>query len=247
MGRVEGKVAIVTGAGRGLGYADAVLLAREGARVIATDIDPAGSAALAAAGIEFRQHDVRDEASWKELVARVVRDHGRLDVLVNNAGVALGEITGMIDTLGMDAWRRYLTINSLAPLFLAKALRPALAAAQGVVINQSSMASFVPATVYGVTKATLNAMTYGMANVFAGDGIRVVAIAPGLMETAHNRVELGPETLARIRGMQLLPQLQGGPDDIARLALFLASEDGRFINCEVVSCDAGNRVRGWRY
>jgi 3-oxoacyl-[acyl-carrier protein] reductase len=96
-----------------------------------------------------------------------------------------------------------------------------------------------------VTKATLNAMTYGMAHAFGGDGIRVNAIAPGIMETPANKSGVSAETYARIQGMQML-KLHGTADDIAALAVFLASDDARFINCEIVSCDAGNRLRGWR-
>ncbi len=108
------------------------------------------------------------------------------------------------------------------------------------------MASFVPATAYGVTKAALNSMTYGMAHRFAADGIRVNAIAPGLMETPANVAGLTPETYGRVQGMQLL-NLHGVAQDIVSLYLFLASDEARFINCEVMSCDGGNRMRGWRY
>jgi len=101
------------------------------------------------------------------------------------------------------------------------------------------------ATAYGVTKAALNAMTYGMANVFGADGIRVNAIAPGIMETPASRANLPPGTYERVQSQQVL-KLDGSADDIAALGAFLASEDGRFITCEVVSCDGGNRMRGWR-
>jgi NAD(P)-dependent dehydrogenase (short-subunit alcohol dehydrogenase family) len=107
------------------------------------------------------------------------------------------------------------------------------------------MASYMPATAYGVTKAALNAMTYGMANVFGADGIRVNAIAPGIMETPASRASLPPGTYERVQSQQVL-KLHGTADDIAALGVFLASDDARFITCEVVTCDAGNRLRGWR-
>ena len=119
------------------------------------------------------------------------------------------------------------------------------ASARGAILSVSSMASFMPGTAYGVTKAALNAMTYGMAGTFGADGIRVNAIAPGIMETPASRAELPPETYARVQGQQLL-KLHGTAEDIAKLGVFLASDDARFITCEVVSCDAGNRLRGWR-
>jgi NAD(P)-dependent dehydrogenase (short-subunit alcohol dehydrogenase family) len=107
------------------------------------------------------------------------------------------------------------------------------------------MAAYMPSTIYGVTKATLNSLTYGMAQVFGADGIRVNAIAPGMMETEASNAGLPPDTQARIQAMQPL-KLHGLPEDIVALALFLASDEARFITSEIVHCDAGNRVRGWR-
>jgi len=96
-----------------------------------------------------------------------------------------------------------------------------------------------------VTKAALNAMTFGMANAFGSDGIRVNAIAPGVMDTPASRASLSAAHYERIQSQQAL-KLEGTADDIAALAVFLASDDARFITCEIVSCDAGNRMRGWR-
>jgi NAD(P)-dependent dehydrogenase (short-subunit alcohol dehydrogenase family) len=96
-----------------------------------------------------------------------------------------------------------------------------------------------------VTKATLNSLTYGMASAFGKDGIRVNAIAPGMMETAATKAQMSPEHYARIQEMQMI-KVHGAADDIANLALFLASDEARFIDAEVVNCDAGSRIRGWR-
>lgn len=120
-----------------------------------------------------------------------------------------------------------------------------LAAAQGSVINITSMASYQPASAYGVTKAALASMTYGMAMHFGADGIRVNGIAPGIMETPASKGSLSADTYARVQGQQVL-KLHGNADDIARLGLFLASDEARFITAEIVNCDAGNRMRGWR-
>src|SRR5690606_18549659 len=139
--------------------------------------------------------------------------------------------------LSQEKWLRFLSINTVAPLLLGQALRPALAKARGAIVNISSMASYVPATAYGVTKAALNAMTYGMAQTFGADGIRVNAIAPGIMETPASKAQLPPETYARIQAQQAL-QLHGTAEDIASLCVFLASEQARFITCEIVACDA---------
>jgi 3-oxoacyl-[acyl-carrier protein] reductase len=250
--RFQGKLVMVTGAGGGLGRALALGFAREGAQLILTDVDEAGmreTAALAGkegAVTSTHRVDLAVEAEIKEFGARICKAHPRIDVLYNNAGIAYGEINYGFETLSQEKWLRYLAINSIAPLILAQSLRSSLASAQGVILNQSSMASNVPASAYGVTKATLNSMTFGMAHAFAKDGIRVNAIAPGIMETPANKAALPAETYVRVQGTQLL-KLHGTPEDIVALALFLASDEARFIDCEIVSCDAGSSIRGWRH
>jgi NAD(P)-dependent dehydrogenase (short-subunit alcohol dehydrogenase family) len=249
--RFTGRVVLITGAAGGLGRVSAVRFAQEGAHLVLTDINEAGledtAAEIRDQGATCSTHglDLAVEADIKAFGAQICSRHPKLHALFNNAGIAYGEINGPLEMCSQEKWLRFLSINSLAPLFLAQALRPALANAQGAVINQSSMASYTPAVPYAVTKATLNAMTYGMAHAFGGDGIRVNAIAPGIMETPANKSGVSAETYARIQGMQML-KLHGTADDIAALAVFLASDDARFINCEIVSCDAGNRLRGWR-
>jgi 3-oxoacyl-[acyl-carrier protein] reductase len=250
--RFVGKVAVVTGSAGGLGRALALGYAKEGASLALVDINAAGlaetKALVAAEGAEASTYvaDLGDEKRIEALGAELCAKHPKIDVLYNNAGMAYGGVTRMIDAVGLEDWLRYLTVNSLSPLLVSKTLRPSLAAAKGVIINQSSMASNMPSTVYGVTKAMLNSMTFGMANIFGADGIRVNAIEPGIMETEASANALPEETKQRVQGMQLL-KLHGVPDDIVNLGLFLSSSDARFITCEVVSCDAGNRLRGWRH
>ncbi len=242
---------LITGAAGGIGRAFALAFAGEGAGLILTDLDQSGmeeTALLArAAGAECSTHRVNlaVESEIHEFADRVRGACAKLDVLINNAGLAYGEVAHAFEKLSQEKWLHYLNVNTVAPLLLAQALRPLLASAHGVVLNLSSMASYVPATAYGVTKAALNAMTFGMAQVFAADGIRVNAIAPGLMETPASKAHLPPGTQERIQGQQLL-KLHGKAEDIANLGVFLASDEGRFIDCEIVHCDAGNRLRGWR-
>ncbi|MDP9140832.1 MAG: SDR family oxidoreductase [Pseudomonadota bacterium] len=242
---------LITGAAGGMGQAFARAFAAEGAALVLTDVDERGLQRLAAElherGASCASHrvDLAVESEITAFGARICSEQPRLDVLINNAGLAYGEIAHGFLGLSQDKWMRYLSINTVAPLLLAQHLRTALANAKGVVLNISSMASYVPGTAYGVTKAALNAMTFAMAGAFGGDGIRVNGIAPGIMETPANKAQLPPEAYARIQGQQML-KLDGTAEDIAKLALFLASDDARFITNETVLCDAGSRIRGWR-
>jgi 3-oxoacyl-[acyl-carrier protein] reductase len=249
--RFADRLVLITGAAGGMGRAFAQAFAAEGAGLILTDVDETGleetASLMRAKGAECSTHRVNlaVESEILQFGQQVCSRHSQLAVLINNAGLAYGEITRGFEGLSQEKWLRYLAVNTVAPLILAQALRASIAKAKGVILNVSSMASYVPATAYGVTKAALNAMTYGMANVFAADSIRVNAIAPGLMETPASRQNLTTEQHARIFGQQLL-KADGTADDIAALGVFLASDEARFITCEIVHCDAGNRLRGWR-
>jgi 3-oxoacyl-[acyl-carrier protein] reductase len=250
--RFEGRRVVITGAAGGMGLALAQGFAREGAELILLDIAEAGMAETAEAAralgakVSTWRIDLSSEREIEEVAAQICKAHPKIEALINNAGLAYGEIARGFMDLSQEKWLKFLSINTLAPLLLAKALKPSLVAGQGNIINQSSMASNAPGTAYGITKAALNAMTFGMAHAFGADGIRVNAIEPGIMETPASKESLPAEHYAQIQGMQIL-KLHGTAEDIANLALFLASDDARFITCEIVSCDAGSRLRGWRY
>jgi 3-oxoacyl-[acyl-carrier protein] reductase len=249
--RFAGKRALITGAAGGMGLAFARAFAAEGASLVMTDIDAVGLARAAEAvrtqGVTCEEYvaDLSSERETQQLAAKVAAAGAQLHVLVNNGGIAYGDIAHQLEQLSHSQWLHYFAVNTVAPLLLAQALRPLLAAARGSVINVTSMASYMPGTAYGVTKAALNAMTYGMASAFGADGIRVNAIAPGLMETPAALTHLPAGTIDRVRSAQMLG-LRGSAEDVASLGLFLASDDARFVTCEIISCDAGNRMRGWR-
>lgn len=250
-GRFAGKTVLVTGGAAGLGRAYALAFAREGAGLILADINEAGlaeSRALAeAAGATAEVHrvDMAVEEEIADFGRDVVARRARLDVLINNAGLHLGEIVRGFFGLGQAKWQHFFAVNAIGPLLLAEAVRPALAAAGGLIINKSSMASYDPVTAYGITKAALNVFTHAMATQFGADGIRVVAIAPGLMDTEAARSGVDEANWERLQSIQMVKR-QGTAEDIANLGLFLASEEGSFINNQVILCDGGNQMRGFR-
>lgn len=250
-GRFTGKTVLVTGSAGGLGRAYALAFGGEGAHLILADINEDGlaesKALVEAAGGTAAVHraDMASEADIQALGAAVLAVHERLDVLINNAGLHAGEIARGFFGLGQQKWQHFFAVNTIGPMLLAEALRPALAKAKGVIINKSSMASYNPATAYGITKAALNMFTHAMAMQFGQDEIRCVGIAPGLMETEAARDGVADENWERLKGMQAVKR-QGTAQDIANLGLFLASDEGSFINNQIVICDGGNQMRGFR-
>lgn len=250
--RFADRLVLVTGAAGGMGLAIGRAFAREGAELILTDVDEAGlektAATLRGEGAKLSSYkvDLSSEAEIQAFGREVCEKHDALHVLVNNAGIAYGGILVWFETLKLEKWLKFLTVNSLAPLLLAQAVRAPLAKAKGVILNQSSAASYTPDKAYAVTKATLNAITYGMAQTFGEDGIRVNAIAPGIMETPASLAGVPAEIYRSLQDAQMLKGLHGTADDIANLAVFLASDEARFITGEIVACDAGSQRRGWR-
>jgi 3-oxoacyl-[acyl-carrier protein] reductase len=250
-GSFAGKTVLVTGGAAGLGRAYALKFGEAGAHLILADINAEGmeetKALVEAAGGSAESHscDMSDEAQINALGAAVLAGHDSLDVLINNAGLHLGEIARGFFGLGQAKWQYFFAVNTIGPLLLAEALRPALAKAKGLIINKSSMASYQPQTAYGITKAGLNIFTHAMAAQFGQDEIRCVAIAPGLMETEAAKGGVADENWERLKAMQAVKR-QGTAQDIANLGFFLASEEGSFINNQVILCDGGNQLRGFR-
>lgn len=246
-----GKTVLVTGGAAGLGRAYALAFGSKGAHLILADIAEAGmsdtKALVESVGgtAECHRCDMGNEADIQALGAAVCGSHDQLDVLINNAGLHMGEIARGFFGLGMAKWQHFFAVNTIGPLLLAEALRPALARAKGLIINKSSMASYNPATAYGITKASLNVFTHAMATQFGADQIRCVAIAPGLMETPAAKTGVADDNWERLKAMQAVKR-QGTAEDIANLGVFLASNEGSFINNQVILCDGGNQMRGFR-
>ncbi|MFI4974712.1 MAG: glucose 1-dehydrogenase [Caulobacterales bacterium] len=251
VGRVQGKVALVTGAASGLGAESARRLAREGAAVMLTDrtVDAgeAVAAAIADAGgrAAFLAHDVTSEADWQAAVAATVRQFGRLDVLVNNAGVGGGG--GQLLTHTLEDWRRILTIN-LDGVFLGlRYAGPAMAeAGGGSVINLSSILGKVGlpgAAAYCASKGGVLMLTKAAALEWAPLGIRVNSIHPGFIDTpmvsgALRDAENGNEMRQMIISRHALARL-GEPREIADAVVFLASDESSFMTGSELVVDGG--------
>jgi NAD(P)-dependent dehydrogenase (short-subunit alcohol dehydrogenase family) len=249
-GRVEGKVALVTGAGSGLGAESARRLAREGAAVVLTDISAdAGQAVadgIADAGGKalFLTQNVADQARWAEVVAETLKAFGRLDVLVNNAGVAGG---GPLLETTFEAWRQLMDIN-LDGVFLGmKAAAPVMVeAGRGSIINLSSILGKVGspgAPAYCASKGGVALLSKATALELAPFGVRVNSVHPGFIETpmvagALRDVENANEMRDMIISRHALGRL-GVPREIADGIVFLASDESSFMTGAELVIDGG--------
>jgi 3(or 17)beta-hydroxysteroid dehydrogenase len=238
MGRVAGKVAIVTGGASGMGKADAILLAREGARVVVADLNEKDGMEVAR-GIGdnalFLRLDVTDEDNWKTVISATLEQFGRLDILVNNAGmIALGTI---VDT-DLATWRKINAVNSDGVFLGCKHAIPVMAASGGgSIINMSSVAaihgqSFVAA--YTASKGAVRSLTKSIA-MFCKEqknGIRCNSIHPdGVKTPMVVKVAMGKD-VATAEDIEAVGKYGNmcDPEDIANLVLYLASDESRFVS-----------------
>ena len=230
MGRLAGKLALITAAGQGIGRASALAMAREGARVIATDVNAAALADLADHGLETRVLDVRDPAS----IAAAVQAAGPLNVLFNCAGfVASGSILDCDE----DQWAFSLDLNMTAMYRMCRAFLPGMiASGGGSIINMASVASTVIAApnrfVYGASKAGVIGMTKSIAADFVARGIRANAICPGTVDSPslHDRLRASGDyaaAMASFVARQPIGRI-AQPEEIANLVVYLASDDSSY-------------------
>jgi NAD(P)-dependent dehydrogenase (short-subunit alcohol dehydrogenase family) len=250
--RLEGKVAVITGAGSGLGRASALLFAGEGARVVVADIVDADGEETVRLIREsegealFVHVDVSRADDCEKMVRSAVDSYGRLDIMFNNAGVP-GAV-GAVADLSEDDWNQTMSVNVTGVFLGTKyAVAEMLKAGGGVIVNTSSAAAIVPTRLggaYGTSKAAIVGLTKATAMDYARKNIRANCILPGPMETAYFTKTGGgdPSRMAAIREKIQSQQPSGRfaqPEEVARVALFLASDESSFMTGAAVAADGG--------
>jgi len=260
-GRVEGKVALITGGASGIGRGCAEKLAAEGAVAVVTDLqDDKGAETVSAiekAGGKawYLHHDVTDEAAWEGVVAEIKTRHGRLDILVNNAGIGIG---GSIVEMKLEDWRRQTAVNLDGVFLGTKHSIPLMRASGdgGSIINISSVAGLKGSAMlagYCATKGGVRLFTKAVAMECANakDGIRVNSVHPGLIETpiwltvgqAVNPLANAPPDLDAMSALAVPLGVKGWPLDIANGVLWLASDESRYVTGQELVIDGGLTVR----
>ena len=234
--RLKGKVALVTGASRGIGFAVAELFAREGAIVYAgSSSKPSGNFPAGVTGVEL---DVSNEEHWKQVVADIVAAHRRVDVLVNNAGIVVYDAVHDCST---ENWRKVLGVNQDGCFFGMREVVPHMKRHKaGSIINVSSIwgtAAVPGAHAYHASKGALVMMSKNAAITYAADGIRVNSIHPGFIDTPLTQAQ-DPAINAHVIGLTPMNRA-GTPLEIANGCLFLACDESSFMTGAELVIDGG--------
>jgi 3-oxoacyl-[acyl-carrier protein] reductase len=243
-GRLAGRLAVVTGAGQGLGRAFATRLRAEGARVVIADLDAAKAEAVAAglgAGATAIAVDVADPDSVAELAGKA-GELGPVDILVNNASIFSTLEMRPFDDIPVDEWDRVMAVNVKGVFLCARAFVPGMrAAGYGKIVNISSATVFIgrPLYLHYVTsKAAVIGLTRALATEVGPDGIRVNAVTPGATQTEVPRKTVTPEQAERIIAAQAIKRREVAEDVVGTVA-FLAAPDSDFITGQTVNVDGG--------
>ena len=254
-GALKGKVAIITGAATGIGRASALLFSRAGARVMVADVrepELAGTEAdVRAAGGEVAAiaADLARPDDCAAVVAAAVRAFGRLDVVVNNAGVGTMVVGGTVESIGLEQWDLTQDVNVRAIYLVSRAAVPHMRTDGGAIVNIASVSAFRgslerPSHAYAASKGAVLSLTRAMAASYGRERIRVNAICPGTIRTrlTADIVDRVERAAGEGRGIPL--GRVGEPEDIARCALFLVSDDASFISGAHVVADGGAMAAG---
>ncbi len=251
MSRLDGKVAIVTGGGGGIGAASARALAKEGASVLIADINADAATAIAGeicrGGGQAAAHaaDLAEDTMAARTVAEALGRFGRLDILHNNAALTDHEALSLDTTvtdLDLETWERTMAVNLRSQMLMCRHAIPAMVTGGGgSIINMSSGASTKgdrTRTAYGVSKAGVNALTMYVATSHGKQGIRANTIVPGLIITEAVKAHLSEKMIDGLGRATLTPYV-GAPEDVADLVVFLASEQSRYITGQMIAIDGG--------
>jgi NAD(P)-dependent dehydrogenase (short-subunit alcohol dehydrogenase family) len=247
--RLRDKVAVVTGAASGIGRAGALEFAKEGARVVVADINRAGAQVTAkritdAGGAALpAECDVADARSVEELVEKTLAAFAKVDVLFNNAAI---QVNKTVEDTTPEEWARQMAVNVGGIYLCSKYLLPHLRKTRGVIINMSSVNGFFVEPMcagYCATKGAIIALTKAMAIDHGREGVRVNCICPGYIDAglaeAYFQAQPDPAAArAAAGGLHALGRI-GGPEEVARVAVFLASEDASFMTGSAVVVDGG--------
>lgn len=248
MGRLDGKVALVSGAARGMGECEARLFVREGAKVVLGDVlDEIGQQVAAdltrqGGAATYAHLDVTTESQWQQAVATAESLYGKLDILVNNAGIVR---MAPLDETSLDAWNEVININQTGVFLGMKHAIPAMRrAGGGSIINISSVAGLVglpniPA--YQASKGAMRLLTKNAAVQYAKDKIRVNSIHPGRIETPMT-ANLTPERRAMVLDLTPLGR-DGKPEEVAYGVLYLACDESSFVTGAELVIDGGFTAR----
>lgn len=234
MGKLDGKVALITGAAQGMGAAHGRVLAAEGARVILTDVQENEGQALAREigdGAVFIRHDVASFDDWQRVVSEGAARFGPINILVNNAGI-IGPLAPTVE-IGMADYERVISINQHGVMYGMRAVLPGMIqAGGGAIVNISSIAGMIacfgfPNLAYVASKFAVRGMTKAVAAEYGKHGVRVNSIHPGFILTPM-MVAATDENGGGAAEMTMLKRM-GKPEEVSRLVVFLASDDSAFV------------------